>query len=193
MATQIEKKVTLPILGYYDDKLKTWVMNQFDNLAQADWAETDPFQSGYIKNKPEDLLTASSLEFKRIDDQGNENNNLDSISVLVDGKVIDSFYSSHETVRGDVSFFAEDLVSYFQDLTIAPATYDGNVWNEEDYPISDMGPDNGPYLVLITQNAAGQQLHHVKTMKGAFKNYTTQKDLENLRAEIEKSNELEII
>lgn len=192
MAT-IEKKVTLPILGYYDDKLKAWIMNQMDTIAQADWAETDPFQSGYIKNKPTDLVTASTLEFKRVDDQGNENNNLDSVSVLVNGEVIGEFYSSHETVRGDVSFIAEELVSYFEGLNITPATYDGNEWTEEVYPVADMIADNGPYLVFITQNANGEQLHHIKSMKGALANYATHADLEKLRAEIEKSNELEII
>ena len=184
---QIEKKVTLPILGYYDEKIKDWVVNQIDNTAQADWAETDEFSSSYIKNKPENLVTGANLEFKRLNEEGNEDNTIDSVSVVVNGNVINKFFSSHDRIQANVSFIASEVKTFFEDAGITPDTYDGSTWTEEIMSIANMTAENGPYLVFITNNAEDAAIHaHVKSMKNALSNYATaqyvdEKDKNNVK------------
>ena len=185
---QIEKKVTLPILGYYDEKIKDWVVNQIDNTAQADWAETDEFSSSYIKNKPENLVTGANLEFKRLNEEGNEDNTIDSVSVVVNGNVVNKFFSSHDRIQANVSFIASEVKTFFEDAGITPDTYDGSTWTEEIISIANMTAENGPYLVFITNNAEDTaEIHaHVKSMKNALSNYATaqyvdEKDKNNVK------------
>ena len=184
---QIEKKVTLPILGYYDEKIKDWVVNQIDNTAQADWAETDEFSSSYIKNKPENLVTGANLEFKRLNEEGNEDNTIDSISIVIDGNVVNKFFSSHDRIQANVSFIASEVKTFFEDAGITPDTYDGSTWTEEIMSIANMTAENGPYLVFITNNAEDAAIHaHVKSMKNALSNYATaqyvdEKDKNNVK------------
>ena len=178
---QIEKKVTLPILGYYDEKIKDWVVNQIDNTAQADWAETDEFSSSYIKNKPENLVTGANLEFKRLNEEGNEDNTIDSISVVIDGNVVNKFFSSHDRIQANVSFIASEVKTLFEDAGITPDTYDGSTWTEEIMSIANMTAENGPYLVFITNNAEDAAIHaHVKSMKDALSNYATTQYVDEL-------------
>lgn len=152
-----------------------------------------------INEKIEESIT--DLHFGRIDDQGNEDNTLDYISIFSGDDKIGEFFSSSEKLLADVSFVADELVSYFTDLDIEPETYDGRPWNSSVMPIADMTAENGPYLVLITANAGDgdnfpQGHAHVKNMKTTLSNYATAAALDNLASTVEsleENDELEII
>lgn len=184
----IEKKVTLPILGYYDSKIKEWVGNRIDDLAQADWAETDPFASGYIKNKPEGLISSENLTFQR-----GEGKKINNISVLVDGKEISNFFSGNQTINAEKTIIVEEATSFFTELNTVPTYYNGLAWDGLGITIDSLNEEEGPYLIITVFDAEGQLKTFVKSLKIIFAKYATKKDLEDLRTEIKKDNELEII
>lgn len=184
MAETIQRKVTVELLGYYDEKLKQWVVNKIGDIAQVDWNETDELSSSYIKNKPTNLITSASLHFDR-----NEN----KISVNVDETEIDSFFAPQEMMDTKKSFIASELKTYFETNSIIPDTYNGAGYNPSLYPISGMTEENGPYLVLISIDENNIEHYHIKTMRENFGNYATKKDLEILKQEIEESQDLIII
>ena len=188
----IEKKVTLPILAYYDEKLKAWTIDMIDAIGQADWNETNELASGYIKNKPEGVITVATLTMER------ESDDSDEIIVSVDGTELTRIWSSHESIDAKQSFIANSLVSYFDDESIPnPETYNGDTWNAVENPIIDMTEENGPYLVFVVNEADGEEHIHIKCLKDNLTNYVTQDDLdaavEQLRTEISNGDELEII
>lgn len=167
--------------------------------------------TGTVEEPAEDTILAqinekinegiTDLSFERVNAQGNEDNNQDYISIFSGNEKIGEFFSSSEKLLADVSFVADELVSYFTDLDIEPETYDGVAWNSSVMPIADMTAENGPYLVLITANAGDgnnfpQGHAHVKNMKTTLSNYATAAALENLAntvESLEENDELEII
>ena len=167
---EIAPKVTLPILAYYDERIKDWVATSISTV-QADWEETDETSTSYIKNKPE-IITSANIEFKRLDEQGSEDNTVDSISVVINGNTISKFFSSHDNIQANTSFIAAEVKTFFDQLETTPTTFDGVAWVDG----TDLTEENGPFLVLMTINAAGATEAHVKSMKDALSKYVTELD-----------------
>lgn len=134
----------------------------------------------------------NSLDFKRLDNLGNESDFVDEVSVLINNNVIDTFFAPTTVANMKDSFVAEELVSYLTDNNITPTTYDGETWTAAVHPIADMTSANGPYLVLITQVKDTKQ-YHIKNLHQIFVNTISEEiqDLDDLREAATKINILE--
>lgn len=147
-----------------------------------------------INQNIEDKITG--LQFKRLDKDGNEDNNSNSVSIISNDEVIGEFFSSSEKLLADVSFVSSELVSYFTTLGVEPETYNSKPWTAEEYPIADMTEENGPYLVLVTISADDTDFStghmHVKTLKGVFDNYLETSGVTEVVKKVQEESEIEI-
>ena len=153
-------------------------MNNFNNILSGVVNSVDILASKVADIKSSTSGVITTIETKRLTEDGNtELNTIDNVSVVANGQIITKFFSAAESINPITTFIDKEVFTFFDELGMTPTTYNGFEWSEEEYPLSGMTAENGPYLVFCTktaEDAAQPSPHlslgqfHVKSIKGIF-------------------------